>query len=45
MMHYRVIGKNGMVIDVVAPSMRHAILIGFRSLGIVKGVVRGKRHA
>ena len=43
MAHYKVLGKNGMVIDVVAPSMRHAILIGFRSLGMIKGVVRGVR--
>jgi hypothetical protein len=41
MAHYKVLGKNGMVIDVVAPSMRHAILIGYRALGVVNSVVRG----
>ena len=45
MFHYRVLAKSGKVIDVVAPSMKQAILIGFRSLGVVKGVVRGKKHA
>jgi hypothetical protein len=41
MYHYKIIGRNGQVLDILAPTMRHAILIGFRAVGMIKGVVRG----
>ena len=41
MYHYKIIGRNGQVLDILAPTMRHAILIGYRALGIVSSVVRG----
>lgn len=41
MYHYKITGRNGQVIDIMAPTMRHAILIGYRALGVVNSVVRG----
>jgi len=41
MYHYKIIGRNGQVLDILAPTMRHAILIGYRALGVVNSVVRG----
>jgi hypothetical protein len=41
MYHYKIIGRNGKVLDIVAPTMRHAIIIGYRALGVVNSVVRG----
>lgn len=41
MYHYKITGKAGKALDVLAPTMRHAILIGYRALGIVSSVKRG----
>ena len=42
MYHYKIIGRSGQVLDILAPTMRHAILIGYRALGVVSSVARGR---
>jgi len=42
MHHYKIIGRNGLALDILAPTMRHAILIGYRALGVVSSVARGR---
>ena len=40
MFHYRLTSKSGQVLDIIAPTVRQAIVIGYRALGVIGNVKR-----